>query len=336
VFKLGIFLLMFLVAGCALIQHKKTTDAGHFEDTWIPLDQWAKSHGLPPPERIELPPVVMAVTNGFRWNELNLKARTSLIALPTFSLRASNGVLTVQPQTRTAYWDDVQIHLGFAPKLVQGEPLLNALDAQKTIEPLLRLPSRPASNRVIVLDPADRDAAGAQPDYTLDWAQRLSPLLASNGWQVVITRTNSVNRSPVDRAALADMYHPELFLNLDFNSDPANPGLAGVETFCVTPADMPSNVLLARSENIWRVYPNNAFDALNWQYGFRIHQALAHVPGAEDHGLRRSRASSLLCERAYPAVRISGGYLSNAHDAALITSPVFRQKLAEAIAAALP
>jgi N-acetylmuramoyl-L-alanine amidase len=329
-------LALFVAAGCTVVPPAPPVAALSSEAAWIPLNQWAKANGLPPAERLALPPVVMTITNGFKWNDLNLKARTSLVPLPTFLLRASNDVLTVQPETRWAYWNEVQIHLGFAPKLVQGGLLLHALDYQKTIEPLLRLAPLPGTNRVVVLDPATGESPPAQEEFTQDWAQRLAPLLASNGWQVVITRTNSLNRSLQDRAAIADIYQPDLFLSLDFNFDALNPALAGVETLCVTPTDMPSNGSMIWSENNWQVFPNNAFDAANWQYAFRLHRALSRVADVEDHGLRRARSVSLLGDRKCPAVRVSGGYLSNMHDAALIANPLFRQQLAEAVAAALP
>ncbi|HTL74021.1 MAG TPA: N-acetylmuramoyl-L-alanine amidase, partial [bacterium] len=66
------------------------------------------------------------------------------------------------------------------------------------------------------------------------------------------------------------------------------------------------------------------------------HRALAGLPNATDHGLRRSRSLEILRDRNYPAVCVSGGSLADPRDAALIASPLFRQQLAEAIARALP
>jgi N-acetylmuramoyl-L-alanine amidase len=57
--------------------------------------------------------------------------------------------------------------------------------------------------------------------------------------------------------------------------------------------------------------------------------------GLEDRGVNRARFIGVLHKQHCPAVLIEGGYLSNPHEARLIESPEFRQKLAEAVASAL-
>lgn len=313
----------------------------HFEETWGGLDRWAEACGFAPAERLALPPLEMTITNGFQWNDLNLKARTALIPLPTFALHTTNGVLTIQPETRAAYWNEVRFYLGFAPSLVQGELLLHTLDYQKTIEPLLQAPLLPATNRTLVIDADDNVHDPGVPgrlrdgNFALDWAQRLAALLATNGWTVLLTCTNSAAVPLADRAVFADLHPASLFLNLGFGAAGTDETQSGLETYCLTPAGLPSNVPQNHLEETWHIFPNNAFDAENWQYAFRIQSQLIQIPGAKDHGLRRSRFLPLLHGRAYPAVRVSGGYLTNPHDAALIASPDFRQRLAEAVAAAL-
>ncbi len=313
-----------------------------YEEAWVGLDHWAAQQGFPPSDRLSLTPMEMDVTNGFAWGSLKLKAWTALIPLPTFSLHTSNGVLTVQAGTREAYWDEVQLILGFAPELVQGEPILHTLDVDKTIDPLLENTPLPATNHTIVIDPEVSEETRDLPDalfgkgYTLDWAQRIAALLATNGWTVYLTRTNDASLTPAQRAVFADMHRPDLFLSLCFNTAETNESLGGVETCCLTPVNMPSSIPRQEYEETWQNFPNNAWDLDNWRYAFRLHRALIHIPGVTDNGLRRSRSFSMLRERPCPAVRICGGYLSNAHDSALISSPLFRQKLAEAVVSALP
>lgn len=332
---MAIVLAMFLAAGCAVTppQHAASKKY-HFEGAWISLDRWATARGFQPAEQLSLEPLTMTITNGFQWEDRNLKAKTSLIPLPTFLWRAGGHELTIQPHTRTAYWDKIQIHLGFTPKIIQGEPWLHKLDLKKTIKPLLYPAILPdTTNRVIVIDPGN-DNDSAANDFALDWAQRLTPLLKHDGWRVFLTRTNaSISRAA--RTAVADLYHPDLFLNLDFNADRTNKNLSGVEAICMTPVGIPSNIPTSAWEDTWRKFPNNAFDVQNWQYAFRLYSALTQIPGTEERGLRRLRFIHLLAERPYPAVRISGGFLTNPHDAALIENPTFRQKLAEAVASAL-
>jgi N-acetylmuramoyl-L-alanine amidase len=310
------------------------------EETWIGLDHWAKAWGFDPTERVSLQPLEMTVTNGFQWQSFKLKAWTSLIPLPTFLLHTTNGVLLIQSETQEAYWDDVEIHLGFGPELVQGEPLIHTLDVSKTIEPLLHLPALPATNRTIVIDPDDSMAVRGLPEnlrgkgFALDWARRVASLLETNGWTVFLTHTNNANDSLAARAAFADAHRANLFLNLRFDLDDADELKSGLSTCCVTPASMPGEPANLFEET-WLAFPNNACDVENWQYGFRLQRALIRVPNTASDGLRRSRSIRILRERSYPAVSVCGGYLSNAHDSALIITPFFRQELAEAVASAL-
>jgi N-acetylmuramoyl-L-alanine amidase len=324
---------LLLLVGCAWLRPDKPAHVAYYEESWVRLDVWGAEQGFPPPEKLELSPLEMTITNGFVWNGLNLKAHASLVPLPTFVLHTGTNQLLLQAQTRRAYWDEVRLELGFAPKYLQGELLVNIIDLEKTIEPLLKLsPLPPVTNRMIVLDPGASDAGREREDYTLDWAQRLTPLLQQRGWTVFVTRTNWLNHSAEARSFEADIRHPGLYLNLDFDSDASDPFASGVETYCMPPAGMPSTLAASQPETVWGVLPNNAFDELNLQYAFRLHRGLANIPDLDDNGLRRSRFIHLLHDRNYPAVRISGGYLSNEHDHQLIASPEFRQVLAETVA----
>ena len=63
--------------------------------------------------------------------------------------------------------------------------------------------------------------------------------------------------------------------------------------------------------------------------------ALLRGTGEEDRGVRRARFMDVLHGHSHPAILIEGGYLSNPREAKRIEDPEFRQKLAEAVAAAL-
>jgi N-acetylmuramoyl-L-alanine amidase len=82
-------------------------------------------------------------------------------------------------------------------------------------------------------------------------------------------------------------------------------------------------------------FPNNAFDAENQALAARLHGALFHAAGEQDRGLRHARFLGVLRGQKRPAVLLEGGYLSNPAEAQRIEDPGFRQKLAEALAAAL-
>jgi N-acetylmuramoyl-L-alanine amidase len=265
---------------------------------------------------------------------------------PAYAVVTAKGNFAVQIGKLAAFWDGLEVRLGFPPQQFGDQIFLNALDIKKVLEPLTRgTPLAAGSNRVVVLDPGHgasnlgtRSVSDGryEKELTLDWARRLAPLLEQNGWRVLLTRTNDVEMSLFERTAFAEAHRADLFLSLHFNSSGGNTEPAGVETYCLTPTGMPSSVTRGYSDDIQEVYPNNAFDAANLQYAVRLHRAMLSVSGTADRGVRRARYQTVLCGQNRPAVLIEGGYLSNPSEAKRIASPEFRQKLAEAIAKALP
>jgi N-acetylmuramoyl-L-alanine amidase len=127
-----------------------------------------------------------------------------------------------------------------------------------------------------------------------------------------------------------------LFISLHFNSTPdRDKKTSGLETYCLTPMGMPST-LTRNYPDIWTEnFPNNACDTQNLELAVRLHTALLHGTGLEDHGICRARFIGVLHKQRCPAVLIEAGFLSNPSDAKLIETPAFRQKLAEAVAVAL-
>jgi N-acetylmuramoyl-L-alanine amidase len=123
-------------------------------------------------------------------------------------------------------------------------------------------------------------------------------------------------------------------LSLHFNS--ASRGdQSGVETYCLTPAGLPSTLTRDYEDDSAAVFPNNAFDHQNLQYALRLHRALVETTGGMDRGVRRARFMGVLRPQNQPALLLEGGYLSNPREARLIGQPEYRQKLAEALAKAL-
>jgi N-acetylmuramoyl-L-alanine amidase len=290
-------------------------------NTWVSLDRWSQQHGFGAVRRLSRAPTV------------------------TYALSTTNGLLVVTIGSRSASWDGVELRLGFTPQQIDGQVFLHGLDLRKNLEPLLggfRLNSW--TNRVIVIDPGHGGAnMGAknifngrdEKEYTLDWARRLEPLLATNGWKVFLTRTRDVEVSPTNRVNFADQHHADLFLSLHFNSLAPAKEPAGLETYCVTPTGMPSSLTRGYEDDPSRIFPNNAFDGQNLQFAVRLHRALLAVNGNQDRGVGRARFITVLREQNRPAVLVEGGYLSNPHEARRIADPAYRQKLAEAVAKAL-
>jgi N-acetylmuramoyl-L-alanine amidase len=288
--------------------------------SWIPLDTWSRENGLGPLRQISSAPA------------------------PAFALNTTNGLLVVHMNSQVATWQGVEFHLGFEPRLVNGTPFVHVLDLKKNMLPLIQ-GAEPliGTNRTIVIDPGHGGQNTGtisitegvyEKDYTLDWARRLEHLLAANGWQVYLTRTNDLDVSLSNRVAIAEEHQANLFISLHFNSAAPNEDQAGLETFCLTPSGMPSTLTRGYEDDASQVFTNNAFDVQNLQYAFLLHRNLLAVTGA-DRGLRHARFLGVLRGQNRPAVLIEGGYLSNPREAERIADPAYRQELAEAVAQAL-
>ena len=292
------------------------------ESGMLSLNRWATQHGLRDLRTIPLTPT------------------------PAYAVVTAQGNFAVQVGRLAAFWNGLEVRLGFPPQQIGNQIFLNALDIKKILEPLTRgAPPATGSNRVIVLDPGHggsnlgtRSTVDGQyeKDYTLDWARRLQPLLEQNGWQVFLTRTNDADVSLSDRTAFAEAHHADLFLSLHFNASGGSSEPAGVEAYCVTPTGMASSVTRGYNDDPREVLPNNAFDAANLQYAVRLQRAMLTVSGTTDRGVRHARYQSVLCGQNRPAVLLEGGYLSNPAEAKKIGDPAYRQQLAEAVAKALP
>ena len=264
----------------------------------------------------------------------------------TYAIGSKYGVMVLEIGSLAATWNGVEINLGFAPEFIDGEIFLNGLDLQKNLEPLLCEPpmALPQNNRVIVIDPGHGGSNTGthsvldgrfEKEFTLDWAERIKPLLESEGWTVFLTRTNDTFISLADRVAFAEAHHADLFVSLHFNSAGPDETQNGLEIYCTTPTGMPSTITRGYADPWSEKLPNNAFDTQNLQFAVHMQTALLHAIGMEDRGVRRARFIGVLRGQRRPAILIEAGYLSNPREAKLIESPDYRQKLAEAFADAL-
>ena len=290
-------------------------------NTWISWSNWSEATGLGRPRSLR--------------NAIN----------PTYVLQTTNGASSLSIGSKTALLNNAECWLGFAPKLIQGQPHIHTLDVQKNLQPLLlSVPDLPVRSRTVVLDPGH---GGEDPgtksvlldryekEFTLDWARRLRTLLLAQGWQVFLTRTNDTDLSLANRVKVADDVEADFFISLHFNSASTNVKQAGLETYCLTPAGMPSNLTRNYPDDVKETFPNNAFDVQNIQLSAQLHRAVLEITKRPDRGLRRARFLGVLRGHHRPAVLIEGGYLSNPQEARLIADSTYRQKLAQGVANAL-
>jgi N-acetylmuramoyl-L-alanine amidase len=196
---------------------------------------------------------------------------------------------------------------------------------------------------VIVIDPGHGGSDGGtqgsrqqlEKNLALDWALRLKPLLEDNGWEVHLTRATDTDVSLAERIALADRVGADLFVSLHFNGLSGDVNTCGVETFCTTPAGLPSTVKRNGEDNPGLAFPNNSFDTENIRWAYRVQRELVAATQAKDGGVRRARFMAVLRGQRRPAVLVEGGFLSNPDEAQRIATAAYRQKLAQAVAQAI-
>jgi N-acetylmuramoyl-L-alanine amidase len=342
---------MFLFTGCQAPQYNCEDQPSPEPATLDPQDvrepppspsDFGKTSVKGPATRVSAP--WMAVSDWTRTHALQLPQRVSTTTNPVFEVESERGVFTFQIGTTQARFNGAIVFLGFEPTVFAGEPCLHELDMAKNLEPLLLEDAADLAEwQRIVLDPGHgggntgtRSANGElEKDYTLDWALRLEPLLATNGWTVLLTRTDDSELALAERVEFAEAVGADLFISLHFNASGGGTHQAGLETYCLTPAGMPSNLTRGYEETPDIAFPNNAFDTQNLQLAVRLHQALLEINGGEDRGIRKARFMGVLRGQNRPAVLLEGGFLSNPGEAARVDDPAYRQELAEAIASAL-
>lgn len=306
----------------------------------------------PVQETVELPPPITlpeAAGSLIDW------CAQAGLPLPNFpapgraEIRTAAGRLEVRAGQRFGYWNETMLGLGFAPVFEKGRLIVHSLDVLKNFQPLLAGPPLrfPRAHRVVVIDaghggqnPGAKAVYGGgwEKDLTLDWALRIERLMAQSGWQVVLTRRDDRDLSLFERAAIADAVDADLFISLHFNSigkGPASAVQQGIETYCVTPTGMPSNLTREFADEQSRLFPNNAFDAENLVLGMHLHRALLESSRRKDRGLRRARFMTVLREQRRPAALLEGGFLTHPEEGRLIASGDFREALARGVANAL-
>jgi len=288
------------------------------EGQWVSLKKWCLANQVPPATR--------ATQEAFS---------------PQF-IRIGTDVMQFTPGNRVARWRGMEVHLGFAPRAVNGELLVHTLDLRKTVDPLVLGAQPPVLDKLlpIVIDPGHGgEDSGAQCVYprlvekelTLDWARRVADLLSAHGYRVVLTRTNDLDLALSNRVNIAESVGASVFVSLHFNSGRAEPSRGGVETYCLTPAGLPSTETRGYGEDPSYIWVNNEYDTHNLLLACRVQREMLAVPGVRDRGVRRARFMAVLRTQQRPAVLIEGGYLSDPVEARNIANPAHRQNLALAV-----
>ncbi len=285
------------------------------QDKWVSLELWGKAHK--------------------GWYGQIRKGDGEFFRLVISGMR-----FDLRPKRRLITCQGMQIWMGFGPQLFGGSLYVHHLDIKKHLAPLAA--GMPSMGKIAVIDAGHgRDNKGTrstfnreyEKQYTLDWAQRLKPLLEKKGWRVYLTRNGDKSMSLTERVRFADRVRASIFISLHFNAAAAK--VRGLETYCIAPLGMPSHFTRGNPDPISSLLPNNPWDERSFQLAARVHNQILLKCRMPDRGVRRIRFMSVIKGQRRPAILVEGGYLSNPSESRQIDLSAYRQKLAEGIAAAL-
>ncbi len=192
-----------------------------------------------------------------------------------------------------------------------------------------------------------------EKELTLDIADRLRRLLAAQSFQVLMTRDRDRDVSLRQRGALANQAGADIFVSIHLNWI-ANRRSRGVETYYMGPTDDPYLTRLAAAENresgysladmrrlLDRIYEGVRQDKsrkLAETVQSALYQSLAKnqslgktSPEVQDRGVKTAPFIVLL-STDMPAILAEVSSMSNEEEARLLTKPLYRQYIAEALA----
>lgn len=263
------------------------------------------------------------------------------------------------PGSRESKINGLRVFLGDPAIGSANQIYISRIDYDTCVRPLLRpgfpflVPPRP---RIIAIDAGH---GGADPgtenpkikiqekSATLDVALRLKPILERDGYQVVLTRTDDHLLAPsagpeelARRSAIAMRARADLLVSVHFNAvDPNDQVTQGVEVYTFPPATQHATEWWngpAKAENDVLPLPetNNHWDAWNVVLAEALHRDLIAGLKAPDRG-KKLKHLGVLRGLDCPAVLVEPAVLTNNAEARRVSTPAYRQAVAEAIASGI-
>lgn len=256
--------------------------------------------------------------------------------------------------------------VGQALQPVQRASLVSAPVTGKTAgqagEPVLRegplervtAAAFPLAVRRVVLDaghggtdPGATAAHVIEKDVTLDIGRRLRSLLESEGFEVVLTRSDDKTIALRDRAVAANASKSDIFVSIHVNTILKHTASRGVETYYLGPTDDERLTKIAAAENrvsgysiadmrklLDGVYADARRDE-SQELAAAVQKQLfttmrANDPGLENWGVKRA-PFIVLVATDMPAILAEVGCISNEKEAAMLGRPEHRQRIANAL-----
>ncbi len=216
----------------------------------------------------------------------------------------------------------------------------------------------PLAVKRVVLDPGHggasvgtRTPSGlSEKELSLDIARRARRFLEARGLEVTLTRDEDADLPLEERARRANEAGADLFVSIHLNWI-ENRRVRGVETYYLGPTDDPYLTQLAAAENRGSSYSladlkrlvEEVYVGARQQESRRLAEevqaalldALRAVnPSVEDRGVKTA-PFIVLMETEMPAILAEVSCLSNEREAELLARPLYREHIAEAVAAGI-
>jgi len=234
-----------------------------------------------------------------------------------------------------------------------GLPIFRAADARQETERVAAT-AFPLAVRRVVLDAghggSDPGATAPQlleKEITFDIGQRLRARLERDGFEVVATRDGDRTIALKERARLANESRSDIFVSIHVNALLAHTNARGIETYYLGATSDPKLTQLAAAENRVSGYSMADMRALldgvyadaRRDESHQLAQAVQEKlytslrkadPGLENWGVKRA-PFVVLVATDMPAVLAEVGCISNEREAAMLRTPEYRQKIADAL-----
>lgn len=229
------------------------------------------------------------------------------------------------------------------------------------VSPLAAPAERPAESVTIAIDPghggSETGATGPgglqEKEITLQIARRLASALSKVLFcRTILTRESDTAVSLDERTALANHEKADLFLSVHANSSRA-PGAHGSETYYLSlEASDKLSQEIAQRENQAATSPAEGLarpgdlDFILWDLAQSAHlkesselaeatqQELNELSGTENRGIKQA-PFRVLVGATMPAVLIETAFISNPEEEKKLSSAVFQQSVADAVARAV-
>jgi N-acetylmuramoyl-L-alanine amidase len=196
-------------------------------------------------------------------------------------------------------------------------------------------------------DPGAKGKGVTEAELVLDVALRLEKLLQKQpGVDVILTRRTDEFIPLPERTAIANRENADLFLSIHANASP-NPSARGIETYFLNFANNLSEAAVAQRENaasgqamgalpdfVKAIALNNKLDESK-DFAREIQHAMVDRLRASNKTLKdlgvKQAPFVVLIGAAMPSVLAEISFVTNAQEAKLLKSGVYRQRIAEAL-----